>query len=299
MDPGVDQFYVGLFSNESLSMYRDNTLSTFTNKLARAIQVDENWVVGLTAISFPKYEKFQRMVMAKKNDNNDDEYDVETFSPITVNDAPSPKKRRRQREYRKMQQKEESIVIKVSPTENIVLTESDIKKLTYKASNLNCGILLQTLAEKIEPKPDKSDQIAVLRAEMLKRNIKIELFSVMKNNTWGLDDTPVKLRRHNDEYFVHVYQGSKKSANIILKYQKYGSLVEFIKFILSQLPTERRTPEKLAPLLNMFYDSYDLLDEKVQIVQTKNKVNLLVPFNEYGASTGLFTESILNENPMR
>lgn len=305
MDLGIDQFYVGLLSNESMPDYPENSLSAFTNKLARGIQIDENWVVGLTSISFPPYLNHQRMQMAtpemqeeerKKRLRRETEIDdtVETFNPITVNEPP-PKKKRPQREYRKLKQKEEKkIVIKVSDTENIVLTQSDIKKLTYQnSSNLNCGILLQVLDQKIEPKIDVSNAEQALKREILKGILKNELFTAIIMNKWNLVDDPVKLRRQNDEYVVHVYQNSKKSNNIILKYRNYESLNEFIAFILSQLPVECRTPAKLSPLLNLFHESYSLLENKVEIVRPKKTVNLLIPFQEYGASTGLNTQDLV------
>lgn len=296
MDPvNVDQFYIGVVSNESTLEYPGNTLSAFTNKLSRGYQIDADWVVGLTMISVPSYDKFQRMTMAEEINDT-----VETFDPITISEysPPKKKKKRRPREYRKAKQTaEKKIIIKVSPTENIVLTESELKNLTYKTPHLNCGILLQTLPDKIEPKLKKSEQIEALQREILKRNIKTGLFLAMAGNSWKLNDSPVKLRRNTDEFVVHVYQHSKKSNNIILKYGVYGSLVEFIEFILDQLPVDCRTEAKLAGLLNMFHESYDLLDKKAEIVKPKNTVNLLLPFGEYSASTGLNTIEILEKTP--
>lgn len=78
MDTNANQFYVGLFSNESMNDYPDNVLSAFTNKLAKPIQIDETWCVGLTHISFGPFSSFQRMVMEPPQE-------VETFNPIIVN----------------------------------------------------------------------------------------------------------------------------------------------------------------------------------------------------------------------
>lgn len=285
-------------SNESMHEYAENTLSAFTNKLARGIQIDENWVVGLSAISIPTIEKFQRMEMAREIEGASIDDEIETFTPITVNEPP-PKKKRRRREYRKLkQQVGKRIAIHVSPTEYIILTEKDIEAITYGNSpNLNCGILLQTLSEKIEPKIDETDDKKRLQREILKRNIKLELFLAISNNSWNIAETPVKFRRNTDEYLVHVYQGSKKSNNIVLKYGTYSSLVQFIAFLLGQLPIECRSKEKLSPLLNMFYESYNLLNKKQEIVKPKNKVTLLLPFVEYGASTGFDTEALMQDNP--
>lgn len=291
MDTSVG-FYIGLVSNESFPDYPQNTLSAFTNKLAKAIQLDgDDWVVGLTSISFPKYETFQRLQAIEEVDNT-----VETFTPITVNDQQPPKKKRRRREYRKLKQTiEKKIVIKASATHTITLKESDIVKLTYKKSHLNCGILLETLGEKIDPQPDKSDQVDVLRAEVLKRSIKNDLFAGIDSNIWNSNDEPVKPIRHKDEFFVHVYQNSRKANVIILKYGEYSSLNEFVAFLVKQLPVECRTIGKLKPLFNMFHSTYNLLDEKVEIVRPDTMINLFLPFKEYGAGMGLNTIELMME----
>lgn len=144
MEPTVEQFYVGLMSNESMNDYPDNVLSAFTNKLARPIQIDESWCVGLTHISYGPYASFQRMEMGPEIPIN---LEVETFEPVTVTPA-SPKKRRRDREYRTQKQEapnEKKILIKVSNTQNIILTQTDLKELTYDKHHLNGGKLLKVL----------------------------------------------------------------------------------------------------------------------------------------------------------
>lgn len=48
-------FYVCLLSSGSMHTYTNNTQSAFTNVLARPIQLNEQWVVGLTGISINPY----------------------------------------------------------------------------------------------------------------------------------------------------------------------------------------------------------------------------------------------------
>ena len=49
----VDEFYVTLPSNSSFDYYPDNTLSDFTTKLFKPLDLPGEWEVALTEISFP------------------------------------------------------------------------------------------------------------------------------------------------------------------------------------------------------------------------------------------------------
>lgn len=52
MDQEDNEFYICLMSNDSLNVYPDNTLASFTNVLARPCKINEEWVCGLSEISF-------------------------------------------------------------------------------------------------------------------------------------------------------------------------------------------------------------------------------------------------------
>ena len=47
------QFYITLPSNSSLSLYPDNTLSSYTTRLVEQINLTGNWEVAMTEIHFP------------------------------------------------------------------------------------------------------------------------------------------------------------------------------------------------------------------------------------------------------
>ena len=49
----MDQFYITLPSNSSEAFYPENTISQFRTKLHRAIELPENWEVGLCELIFP------------------------------------------------------------------------------------------------------------------------------------------------------------------------------------------------------------------------------------------------------
>jgi hypothetical protein len=48
-----DQFYVTLFSNASQNLYPENTIGAFTVELARPIDLNGNWEVGLCEFTCP------------------------------------------------------------------------------------------------------------------------------------------------------------------------------------------------------------------------------------------------------
>jgi len=49
----MSRFYVTLPSNSSMDCYPDNSVARFTTKLNDVIQLEGDWEVGLTEISFP------------------------------------------------------------------------------------------------------------------------------------------------------------------------------------------------------------------------------------------------------
>lgn len=299
MQATEDQFYVGLMSNESMLDYPDNVLSSFTNKLARPIQIDEKWCVGLTHISYGPFAPYQRMELAPELDQ-----EVETFEPITVSPPlpvhPKKKRRRREREYRKQHQDvtaEKKIIIKLNEVYSIVLTQSDLKELTYEKHHLNCGKLLKVLPLKIMPEEHGFDPNINYEMEAIRRQVKQRIFKLLDEEDWTLDNKVTKYNRHADEFLVHVYQGTKKSSNCILKYKTHAFIDDFIKDIVYQLPVHERQKKSLKLLFNLFHASYDMVEEKAAAVPSKEHTNLYIPFAEYGSSSGLNTETLMAKNP--
>lgn len=309
MEQHSDQFYVVLMSNNSMEQYPDNVLSSFTNTLPHPLRLEGKWCVGVTHVSYGPFSSFQRMVMAPTEENYP-EFGVETFDPITVtrpatpvHEPPYKKKRghhhKRDREYRTQNQEasnEKKIIIKVSDAHNIVLTHSDLQELTYEKHHLNCGKLLKVLPERIEPKVNDFDPSIFYEREMLKRKIKYEIIDLIKNEDWIIENKIVKHTRKKDEFLMHVYQGSRKSTNIPLQYQKYDNIESFVREIVYQLPVNERKKSSLTELFNLFHSNYDLATEKATIPQ-KIEMNLYVPLPEYGTSSGIDTKELIKNKP--
>ena len=77
----VEEFYVTLPSNSSSAYYPDNTLSDFTTKLFKPIDLTGEWEVALTEISFPHSfynitEPFNRILYS----GNGSPHNVKTFN---------------------------------------------------------------------------------------------------------------------------------------------------------------------------------------------------------------------------
>ena len=49
----MSRFYLTLPSNSSMDYYPQNTVAQYTTKLNSTIELDGDWEVGLTEISFP------------------------------------------------------------------------------------------------------------------------------------------------------------------------------------------------------------------------------------------------------
>jgi len=49
----MSRFYVTLPSNSSMDCYTENSVARFTTKLYDALELEGDWEVGLTQISFP------------------------------------------------------------------------------------------------------------------------------------------------------------------------------------------------------------------------------------------------------
>lgn len=300
MEEGRD-FYVALMSNNSMENYPDNVLSAFTNKLPRPIRLEGNWVVGLTHISYGPFSAFQRMQMPPEPETSPN-FDVEVFEPIIVNNndykPPPPKKHKRVRIRRQEANVEKKVVIKVSDTHNIILSQTDLKELTYEKNHLNCGKLLRVLSEKIVPRMNENDPQSVYEMEMLRRKIKHQIMDLIDKEDWITGKKVVKSGIKKDEFMLHVYQGSSKSVNIPIQYLEHDSIESFIREIVNRLPLRKRETNSLRNLFNIFHNSYDLRNENTSQTPVKTKeMNLYIPLAEYGTSSGLNTKDLLKKYP--
>ena len=54
MERNITNFYVKITNNDSINMFKDNTVSSFTTKLPKEISVDSRWEIALTSIYLPR-----------------------------------------------------------------------------------------------------------------------------------------------------------------------------------------------------------------------------------------------------
>ena len=53
MSSNSDEFTIDLISNASMEIFNDNTLASFRNQFSQPIQLQGEWQVALTSLSFP------------------------------------------------------------------------------------------------------------------------------------------------------------------------------------------------------------------------------------------------------
>lgn len=109
MEQSVDNFYVALFSNNSIEQYPSNTLSSFVNKLPQPVHLEGSWVVGLSHISYGPFAAFQSTEheSLRMGDDDDDElnFEVETFPAVTRSRSPQPLPPKKKRKVRRKREK--------------------------------------------------------------------------------------------------------------------------------------------------------------------------------------------------
>lgn len=281
MEVAQDNFYIGLFSNGSLKIYPENTLSAFTNLLRSPYILNENWSVGLTEIAFNNYKSSS--IKQEINPNR------ESSGEECTNVLPRIKKRKRKRNINYVYSKPIKTKKRSSNVSNlkeiniklnygdykIVLTNEMLKKYEFKKGHINFAKFLEMLPQHIVPIPDNNYPYELTKYTILD-NIKI----VDWNN-----QPYVEYKRESDEFTLHLYLESFKSYKIILKYKNYTNIMDFLTEIITQIPIDMRVQSKLLNIFNIFYSKVDLIfDDDTQYKNIYPIHNLLIiKFKEYGA----------------
>lgn len=259
----LNDFYVALFSNSSANEFK-NSQSAFTNQLAQACELDKSWVVGLTEIAFNQ-TSIQPQPLPHKRPRRE-----LTHSSASVQPQSKPK-------------------IKIhlngaNSTEQIVLSQDDLKKFEYRKGHMNFGELLQELPKYITPTDDH-----------FKTQTKIAIFEKLRTTDWENLATTT-LRADPNEFIVHIYTGSPDGNPATLKYTTHNSVGDFFQQIITQMPkAKRKNKEALLSLFNdYFYPTLDLL-----AVPDKISKVLRIGFNEYGAELIFDTKAIDDDSTMK
>lgn len=75
-----DEFFVTLFSNSSMDIYPENTMSSFTCKLPRPIKLEGNYRVGMVEIQYPPILGRVRNHFGTNDENDEDVIELPTES---------------------------------------------------------------------------------------------------------------------------------------------------------------------------------------------------------------------------
>lgn len=157
MEGSEDQFYICLMSNSSQTVYPNNTLSSFTNVLARACKISEDWLVGLSEIHFnpiPNGTSAPLKVnpLAESSGESDPGFDdsIEVFESKRSKRSPT-KQKQKQKVVRKRRSNGSTLSIIVNTNYGIYMSSNDLTKLCYERNNMNGGALLDALPKKFRP----------------------------------------------------------------------------------------------------------------------------------------------------
>lgn len=236
------EFYVCLLSNSSTNVY-ENTLSSFTNLLSKPCRLNEYWSVGVTEIAFNEFTKSQK---AKRSIPDEIEI-IDTLIPM--------RKRKRETENDLLTIKDKQLII----------YQNDFKKACYSNKDMNFGSLLNLLEKYIL----KNDEKLIMKNEILA--------AIDKSKDINYE----KLKKGTYDFIVHIYQGSSKSSNVLLKPKTYNNVDELIQSLISQIPISDRKLGKLkGTVMSHFY-----ADEHTTTASTAK--SLTIPFDDLGVKISI------------
>lgn len=289
-------------SNSSLGAYPENTLSAFTNVLARSCKITEEWSVGLSEIYFnpipntrsSRLRRTNPLAESSGDDYDDDKRIVKDFDDGVIEVfAPIKKKRRKRRDNN---DDDEQIEIKVNENYKIVLRGPDLEDICYQKHDLNGGKLLESLSTKFErifgegTREELKATERFTKEAMLKRIVRTD---------WSKEPLH-KLKSTRDDFTVHIYMGSSKSDNIVLKFGKYANIGDFVAFIIRQIPMERRKTHDLILLFNIFLyqlqlNTFIIINDDEDKKKDNDNPYVKIFFDEYGTNANLDTRTFTDE----
>lgn len=294
MEPSENDFYVSLMSNSSMEEFPSNTLSAFTNILARPFRLTENWVVGVTEVYFNSFETKQDYIEMAE---------VETFTPI-ISSSPKFKKKTKKRkreplhdyknlelipERKKRTHNNNNLVIKAHSEYDILLTKKEMEDMCFDGRHANFARFLEVISNKViwnvkspvtfETMPSQTAEVSITTA---KKEIKQRIFNVIRNTAWQALPEFNYTEKDND-YIFHIHLGDNKSQLVKISLMEHTSLESFIADVIQQLPRNQRNIQKLISLFDIF--DYNTVKED-EISNDKSAV-LRVEFSEYGVDAEL------------
>lgn len=296
MEHDNDQFYVCLMSNSSMGVYPENVLSSFTNVLARSCKISEEWGVGLSEIHFnpiPGTHSNQVRVLNKREESSGDDddgrmekYDDDLIEVFTT--SMSKKRKRREVIY-----DAQEIEIVVNKNYKIVLRKPDLEDICYQRHDMNCGKLLEILSTKFER---ISGHGTLEELKDTEHSAKEAMFKKIIRTDWSRQPE-VTLKATKDDFIVHVYMGSSKSNNIVLKFGRYASIEDFVLNIVQQIPKQKRVRKDLILLFNIFLHQYKVIVyEETPDEKEIDSSNVKIHFDEYGTNANLDTRTFSGES---
>lgn len=229
VDLKYNDFYVCILSNNSLHFYPENTLSAFTNALARPCKLDDSWSVGLTEIALPEREK------------NPDDHKV-------VKHQISDKAYKGTRKKVKRSYVETFTSVKLDEKTSLQWWSNGLKALSYKERHINFSVLLSSFFTAVDPS----------WGSVLISDVKKKILARIEEDYTHNAIPEINLKNVGaDRYTLHVYQGSDISENVTLVRKNYDTIEGFFDDIIGQIPRERRNHTSLKYTVDHYIVSWD------------------------------------------
>lgn len=271
-----DSFYILLLSNECVNLFPENTLSGFTNQVNPTFRLDSNWYMGLSEVFLPPFDQSSQIERSsgkrKRYNNTDDDNLLNEMSDfIGGNENVASKKSRTLVETTVIEN-----IVDGKPYK-IVIKAEDLRSIRYsKKNDINMSTFFGSFSNWFKDVPESE-------LHTVKLKVKNDMINYIKNAEWSqipVIDVKDPHKIYRNVFRLHIYMGSHKSNNVVLRYDTYENVGEFVKSILEQLPNSRRLVNKMTELFNMFYSEYNAESDFYR--QTEND-KLLTKFADFDA----------------
>lgn len=271
-------FYVYLFSSDSLQYYESNTLSQFSNKLPRYLNL-KNYLVALCDIYIPPMEGSNKQ-RRRRNELIDTRNNIDNdMDNIEIDDTDVEidyKRSRREQE----QSEEKAVKFSVDNSDlEIKLTQQAFLKIAYRNYHLNFGNgFLAKIKNFVFYKQKPEEKVPDTEKEKFLNYIKLDLIEWLLTN--DLQKIPYKTTVFAENHpIIHIYLKSNDSINVTTEYKTYGSARNVLQDIIEQIPLQRRNAQNFVDLVNSdLHTGFDI--ERIDSGKLKEQFDKKLPKDE-------------------
>lgn len=228
VDIKENEFYVCLLSNNSIQIYPENTLSAYTNILKYPLKLTNDWVVGLTEISFNSYNVTTKIQdrFKRKVDNFDGSYEPITKKTKSIRDV-----------------SKSTVSIKLSDQVKTTWAKQTLYHMADDKFVINFIDLLQAIRKSFSA----SWHVVYLKEIMKKMTDRLK--QAKEKN----DMKYVQYKQKEGLFLIKI--NLQNTQYVVLNYKDYASVEEFVEDIFGQIKPESRDYDRLICLIDPNTDS--------------------------------------------